>query len=89
LARAGFRQELRDWLPTALALADSGGREVDLHPVSPTPDGGGDQRLPNGDTFHYPSPVRGSVGGREVWCVDVDMDRLRDRFGITLPDTYA
>ncbi|WP_445256595.1 hypothetical protein [Nocardioides aurantiacus] len=30
---------LRDWLPAALALRDPGGREVDLHPVDPTPDG--------------------------------------------------
>ncbi|WBO61495.1 nucleotidyltransferase domain-containing protein [Streptomyces camelliae] len=70
LADSGYRVVLRDWLPTALALADDNGREVDLHPITPTPDGGGDQALPDGDTFHYPPPVRGVIGGRGVCCVD-------------------
>ncbi|HVV23529.1 MAG TPA: hypothetical protein VHF06_29100 [Pseudonocardiaceae bacterium] len=70
LANAGFGRVLRDWLPTALAVADDGGREIDLHPVTPTPDGGGDQHLPDGTTFHYPAPVPGIVAGRPVRCVD-------------------
>jgi lincosamide nucleotidyltransferase A/C/D/E len=72
LAGAGFSRVLRDWLPTALAVADPNGREIDLHPVTPTPDGGGDQQLPEDTTFHYPAPVVGVIGGREVWCVDVE-----------------
>jgi SAM-dependent methyltransferase len=71
LATAGFHRILRDWLPTALAVADDTGREVDLHPVTPTPDGGGDQRQPDGGAFHYPPPVAGTIGGRPVRCVDV------------------
>jgi SAM-dependent methyltransferase len=70
LANAGFDRIRRDWLPTTLAVADETGREVDLHPVSPTPDGGGDQRLPDGGMFHYPPPVAGTIGGRAVRCVD-------------------
>lgn len=70
LADSGYRVVLRDWLPTALALADDNGREVDLHPITPAPDGGGDQVLPDGDTFHYPPPAEGAIGGRAVYCVD-------------------
>lgn len=70
LAEAGFRTVLRDWLPAALALADDHGREIDLHPVSPTADGGGDQSLPDGAVFHYPPPTTGVIGGRPVRCVD-------------------
>ncbi|HEX5115814.1 MAG TPA: hypothetical protein VFW65_11510 [Pseudonocardiaceae bacterium] len=70
LVGGGFRHVLRDWLPTALALADDAGREVDLHPVIPTSDGGGDQVLPGGSSFHYPAPVAGVIGGRAVSCVD-------------------
>src|SRR5207249_1792417 len=57
-------------LPVAIALAGGGGREVDLHPVAPTADGGGDQAQPRGGSFHYPAPVDGTIGGRPVRCVD-------------------
>jgi lincosamide nucleotidyltransferase A/C/D/E len=70
LADAGFTRVLRDWLPTALALADAGGREIDLHPVTPTEDGGGDQPQLDGTVFHYPPPLPGVIGGVGVWCVD-------------------
>jgi lincosamide nucleotidyltransferase A/C/D/E len=107
LAGAGFSRVLRDWLPTALAVADATGREIDLHPVTPTRDGGGDQQLPESAAFHYPPPVLGVIGGRPVRCVDVetqvlchlgyeptdkdwnDMRRLREHFGIELPDPYG
>jgi lincosamide nucleotidyltransferase A/C/D/E len=75
LARArfalpGFTRVLRDWLPAALALADDGGREVDLHPVTGAAGGGGEQLLPDGHRFRYPAPVPGVIGGRPVRCVD-------------------
>ncbi|WP_432280705.1 nucleotidyltransferase domain-containing protein [Streptomyces luomodiensis] len=70
LKQAGFVHVLRDWLPTALAVADATGREIDLHPITATAGGGGDQLLPDGDRFHYPAPVAGSIGGHEVRCVD-------------------
>ncbi|HEX3589314.1 MAG TPA: hypothetical protein VHV74_06755 [Pseudonocardiaceae bacterium] len=70
LADAGFTSVLRDWLPTALAVADADGREIDLHPVTPTEDGGGDQPQLDGTAFHYPPPVPGVIDGVGVWCVD-------------------
>ena len=70
LAAADYARVLRDWRPTAVAVADGQGREVDLHLVTPTPDGGGDRALPGGDSFHNPPPVGGTVGGRAVRCVD-------------------
>lgn len=70
LAEAGFTEILRDWAPTAVALADETGREVDLHPIAGTRREGGDQLLPDGERFHYPAPTTGTIGGREVWCVD-------------------
>jgi lincosamide nucleotidyltransferase A/C/D/E len=71
LAGLGFTTVLRDWLPNALALADEAGRSVDLHPVTRSPDGGGDQEVLGGGRFHYPAPVEGVIGGRSVACVDV------------------
>ncbi|MFB7496503.1 nucleotidyltransferase domain-containing protein [Streptomyces sp. NPDC056161] len=85
LAAAGFTRVLRDVLPTALALADQAGREVDLHPVDATEDGGGDQVLPDGGTFHYPAPVPGRIGGHTVLCVDTDT-QLRAHQGYPLTD---
>jgi lincosamide nucleotidyltransferase A/C/D/E len=70
LTEAGYVTVLRDLLPASIALADDQGREVDLHPVTPTPDGGGDQTLEGDGSFHYPPPVRGAVDGRPVRCVD-------------------
>ena len=70
LAEAGFTKVLRDWLPTALAVADSAGREIDLHPVLGSSREGGQQLLPGGERFHYPAPVTGTIGGRRVLCVD-------------------
>jgi lincosamide nucleotidyltransferase A/C/D/E len=71
LAEGGYGTVLRDWLPTSIALADGQGREVDLHPVTPTGDGG-DQALPDGGRFHYPPPTFGVIGGQRVPCVDAD-----------------
>jgi lincosamide nucleotidyltransferase A/C/D/E len=70
LGEAGYQTVLRDWLPTSIALADTQGREVDLHPVTPTADGGGDQPQPGGGSFHYPPPTSGVIGDRRVACVD-------------------
>jgi lincosamide nucleotidyltransferase A/C/D/E len=43
LARQGF-VVLRDQLPVAIVFRHPDGREVDVHPIELTPDGGGDQR---------------------------------------------
>ncbi|RPE29634.1 nucleotidyltransferase domain-containing protein [Kitasatospora cineracea] len=70
LAGAGFTEVLRDRLPTALAVADGAGREIDLHPVVGSAREGGRQLLPGGERFHYPAPTTGTIGGRRVPCVD-------------------
>lgn len=64
----GF-QVIRDWLPTSLAFRHSSGHEVDLHPVDPTPDGGGAQVLPGDEgTWRYAPPVTGFIQGHELPC---------------------
>jgi lincosamide nucleotidyltransferase A/C/D/E len=64
---------LRDWLPNAIAYTDLEGRQVDLHPVDPTPDGGGDQIQLDGESrWHYSAPVRGVISGRTVLCCPVE-----------------
>jgi lincosamide nucleotidyltransferase A/C/D/E len=72
LGRAGYDQVLRDLRPTAIAVSDGVGREIDLHLVTPTVDGGGDQAQPGGGRFHYPAPTTGTIGGRPVQCVDAE-----------------
>lgn len=62
----------RDWLPTALAFRDTHGREVDLHPVDPTDDGGGVQVLAEGRVWRYAAPVTGTLGGRPVRCASAE-----------------
>jgi lincosamide nucleotidyltransferase A/C/D/E len=63
---------IRDWLPIALAMRDPAGREVDLHPLAPSGDGGGDQAQRDGPPFHYGEPVGGVVDGRTVLCVPAE-----------------
>jgi lincosamide nucleotidyltransferase A/C/D/E len=62
---------VRDLLPTAIALRHPDNRAVDLHPVDPTDDGGGDQVLQDG-TYHYGPPVGGIIEGRSVLCCSVE-----------------
>jgi lincosamide nucleotidyltransferase A/C/D/E len=72
LRALGF-EVLRDWLPNAIAYRDASDRQVDLHPVDPTPDGGGDQiQLDGRSRWHYSAPVSGEIGGRPVLCCPVE-----------------
>lgn len=71
---------IRDWLPTTIAFRDGHGREVDLHPVDMTTDGGGDQVLEDGTTWHYSAPAEGSIEGRAVRCAPAE-DQLRSHLG--------
>jgi lincosamide nucleotidyltransferase A/C/D/E len=72
LVAVGFFVE-RDWRPTAIALRHPDGREVDLHPVVLTQDGGGDQVQRDGvTTWHYGPPVEGVIGRRVVRCCSVE-----------------
>jgi lincosamide nucleotidyltransferase A/C/D/E len=79
LLAQGFTVQ-RDWLPTALALRHADARAVDLHPVAPSADGGGDQTLLDGGRFHYGPPVEGVIAGRRVRCVAVE-SQLRCHLG--------
>ena len=64
---------LREDLPTAIALRHDDGREVDLHPLSLTPDGGGDQQLPGGrPPWHYGPPTVGHIDSSPVPCNSLD-----------------
>jgi lincosamide nucleotidyltransferase A/C/D/E len=69
---------IRDWLPTAIAFrCATDRREVDLHPVRSTSDGGGDQVQLDGITmYHYDPPVEGLIGGRLVLCCSIN-DQIR------------
>lgn len=67
LAGRGY-DVIRDWLPTTLALRNQHGLEVDLHLVEATADGGGDQILQDGSTWHYGPPVDGCIDGRSIEC---------------------
>lgn len=72
---------VRDWLPNAIAFRSPDGREVDLHPVDPAPDGGGDQIQLDGLTrWHYSAPVPGAIAGRTVPCCPVE-DQLSCHLG--------
>jgi lincosamide nucleotidyltransferase A/C/D/E len=83
---AGFKV-LRDWLPNAIAYVDGAGRQVDLHPVDPTPDGGGDQiQLDGASRWHYSPPVTGMIGGRAVLCCPVE-DQVLCHLGYPPRDT--
>ncbi len=80
LEQHGF-EVVRDWQPTALALRHSDGREVDLHPVEPTPDGGGDQvQLDGVGRWYYEPPVSGTINGVGVRCCSLST-QLRAHVG--------
>ena len=74
---------IRDWLPTTIAFRDDAGREVDLHPVDLSEDGGGDQVLQDGTSWHYAAPVEGSIAGRPVRCASAQ-DQLWMHVGYEL-----
>lgn len=68
LEAAGFVVE-RDWLPTALAMRHGDGRAIDLHPIEPAGDGGGDQiQRDCVQRWHYSPPATGRIGGLSVLC---------------------
>jgi lincosamide nucleotidyltransferase A/C/D/E len=72
---------LRDEIPVAIALRHPDGREVDLHPLALTPDGGGDQQQPGGaPPWHYGPPTTGHIDGRSVPCNSLDT-QLRSHLG--------
>jgi lincosamide nucleotidyltransferase A/C/D/E len=80
LAADGF-EVIRDWLPTAVALCHADGREIDLHPVEMTDDGGGDQiQLDGVKRWHYDPPTIGRIAGCPVPCSTV-ATQIRSHLG--------
>jgi len=77
---------VRDWLPTAVALRHADGREVDLHPVAPTEDGGGDQVQVDGSLWHYEPPVLGRIDRRRVRCCSLET-QIASHLGYEPTDT--
>jgi len=72
LRRAGF-EFLREELPASVVYRHPDGREVDIHPVLRTADGGGDQFRPDGaGRWHYGPPAKGRIGGREIACLSLE-----------------
>ena len=55
---------LRDELPVAIVLRHGDGREIDLHPLALTPDGGGQQQPDGAPPWHYDLPATGHIDGR-------------------------
>jgi len=79
--RADGYTVLRGELPVAIALRHGDGREVDLHPLALTPDGGGDQQQPDGaPPWHYGPPATGHIDGRPVPCNGLDT-QIRSHLG--------
>jgi lincosamide nucleotidyltransferase A/C/D/E len=79
LMAKGFAIE-HDRLPTAIVTRHPDGRSIDLHPVSLTPDGGGDQVQPDGTSWHSGPPTTGNIDLMAVPCCDVDT-QLRAHVG--------
>ncbi|NJP68854.1 nucleotidyltransferase domain-containing protein [Streptomyces spiramenti] len=78
LAGAGFTETL-DGRPARFVVADAGGREIDLHPLSFAPDGSAVQHTGEpGLPYRYPADcfVTGTIGGAVVVCVSVAQQLL-------------
>ncbi|WAP60245.1 nucleotidyltransferase domain-containing protein [Streptomyces sp. S465] len=74
LAEVGFTESL-NWRPVRFVVADTAGREIDLHPLVFTPDGRATQASPEpGRPFIYPAAcfVTGVIQHRTVPCLSAD-----------------
>ena len=74
LAEAGF-SEFLDWRPVRFVVADSQGREIDLHPLVFAPDGSATQASPDpGRPFSYPADcfVTGEIQNVTVPCLSAE-----------------
>ena len=78
LARLGMVSSLNE-LPTRFVARDAQDRRVDFHTVSFDAEGGGVQRLQDGESFRYPSEGfagLGLVGGHEFRCLTPEVQVL-------------
>ncbi len=65
-----------DELPTRFVMADTAGRSIDFHTVTFDAEGGGIQKLQNGNTYRY-SPegfnATGEVNGKRLKCLTAEV----------------
>lgn len=74
LADAGFVETL-DWRPVRFVVADTVGREIDLHPLTFAVDGSAEQASPTPERpFVYPAScfVMGTIRGTTVPCLSAE-----------------
>jgi lincosamide nucleotidyltransferase A/C/D/E len=85
LARAGFTQ-LRVDSPSSYVLADQLDRQIDVHLVRFKDDGSAVYDVAGGDPYMLPPEVFtvGTIGGREVRCVNADQ-QMMDHAGGYVP----
>ena len=75
LGRQGFIVA-EDELPTRFVLKDAAGRQIDFHTVTFDSEGGGIQKLQNGNTYRYPPKGFtgiGKVNGQELKCLTAEV----------------
>ena len=81
LAPLGFARDesQSEWFPARFVLRDTGGRQIDLHPLHFDAGGNGVQRMPgwlDAPEGVYPAKGlsgRGKIGGRHVRCLTPEM----------------
>ena len=81
LASVGF-EITTDWRPIRLAMTHPDGREIDLHPVRPGPDGSLIQEVFDGHlTYPADEITDGTIGGKGVRCISADLQmRFHDGY---------
>jgi len=71
-----------EW-PSSFVLSDEGGRKLDCHPLELDADGDGWQPSRHGDAYRWPAghlDARGSIGGRDVRCIDAELQLRWHRY---------
>ncbi|MBT8214918.1 MAG: amino acid transporter [Acidimicrobiia bacterium] len=81
LAAVGF-QVTTDWRPIRFAMTHPDGREIDLHPVRPGPDGVLIQEVFDGHVTYPANEISdGTIGGRRVTCISAALQlRFHDGY---------
>jgi lincosamide nucleotidyltransferase A/C/D/E len=77
--------------PESFQLVDADGRQVDVHPITPTAGGGGLYRMDDGEDWVYPAEGFagiGVVGGRPVPCLTAEVMMLCHTTGYALDSIH-
>jgi len=75
LGKRGFAVT-EDELPTRFVMEDGRGRQIDFHTVTFDSEGGGVQKLQNGNSYRYPPQgftAKGQVKAQEVKCLTAEV----------------